>query len=105
MRVFPWVFVEVIESMPAMVENCFSSGVATAEAMVSGDAPGTFALTWIVGKSTFGRSETGSSRYPAMPMNRIESMTRVVMTGRRMESSEIFMIVYYSLLATETRRH
>src|SRR5580692_3950952 len=30
---------EVIESMPAMVENCFSSGVAIAEATVSGLAP------------------------------------------------------------------
>src|SRR5574340_855601 len=59
-REFPCVFAEVMESMPAMVENCFSSGVATAEAMVSGDAPGTFAVTWIVGKSTFGRSLTGS---------------------------------------------
>ena len=26
--------------MPAMVENCFSSGVATEEAIVSGLAPG-----------------------------------------------------------------
>ena len=30
----------VIESMPAIVENCFSSGVAMAEAIVSGFAPG-----------------------------------------------------------------
>ena len=49
--------------MPAMVENCCSSGVATAEAIVSGLAPGRLALTWIVGKSTFGRSLTGRSRY------------------------------------------
>ena len=45
-----------------MVENCFSSGVATAEAMVSGLAPGRVALTRMVGKSTLGRSLTGSSR-------------------------------------------
>ena len=38
-----------IESTPAMVENCFSSGVATEEAIVSGLAPGRFAETWIVG--------------------------------------------------------
>ena len=31
--------------MPAMVENCFSSGVATDEAMVSGLAPGKVAFT------------------------------------------------------------
>ena len=53
---------EVIESRPAMVENCRSSGVATDEAIVSGLAPGSDALTWIVGKSTFGRSLTGSCR-------------------------------------------
>ena len=36
--------------------------VATAEAMVSGLAPGSAALIVIVGKSTFGRSLTGSNR-------------------------------------------
>ncbi len=50
---------DVIESMPAMVENCRSSGVATADAMVSGLAPGRLAVTWMVGKSTLGRSLTG----------------------------------------------
>ncbi len=45
-----------------MVENCFSSGVATAEAIVSGLAPGKATLTWMVGKSTLGRSLTGSER-------------------------------------------
>ena len=40
---------EVITSMPAMVESCFSSGVATAEAIVSGLAPGRLALTEMVG--------------------------------------------------------
>ena len=58
----PSVDAEVIESMPAIVENCFSSGVATAEAIVSGLAPGSCACTWIVGKSTFGSAFTGSSR-------------------------------------------
>ena len=32
-----------------MVENCFSSGVATADAMVSGLAPGRLALTEMAG--------------------------------------------------------
>ena len=41
--VTPSALVEVIESMPAMVENCFSSGVATEEAIVSGLAPGRLA--------------------------------------------------------------
>ncbi len=49
-------------SMPAIVENCFSSGVATGGAIVSGLAPGSVALTVIVGKSTFGRSLTGRLR-------------------------------------------
>src|SRR5215472_13569047 len=52
MAVEPKVLVEVIESIPAMVENCFSSGVATDDAMVSGLAPGNEALTCMVGKST-----------------------------------------------------
>ena len=40
---------------PAIVENCFSSGVATDAAIVSGLAPGRLAFTWIVGKSTVGQ--------------------------------------------------
>src|SRR6201991_3849883 len=51
---------EVIESMPATVDSCASSGVATDEAMVSGEAPGRLALMLIVGKSTLGSSLTGS---------------------------------------------
>src|SRR5213593_1524470 len=43
-------------------QNCFSGGVATADAIVSGLAPGRLALTVMVGKSTFGRLLTGSSR-------------------------------------------
>jgi len=43
------VLVEVIVATPGMVENCFSSGVATEDAMVSGLAPGRLALTEIVG--------------------------------------------------------
>ncbi len=53
---------EFMVSRPAIVVNCRSSGVATAEAIVSGLAPGSAAVTWIVGKSTFGRSDTGRSR-------------------------------------------
>jgi len=60
--VVPWPPTEVIWSMPAMVENCFSSGVATADAMVSGLAPGSCALTWMVGKSMLGSVDTGNSR-------------------------------------------
>src|SRR5712692_4110320 len=60
--VLPCTLDEVIESRPAIVENCRSSGVATEEAMVSGLAPGKLALTRMVGKSTLGRSLTGKAR-------------------------------------------
>ena len=60
--VTPRMLVEFMLSRPAIVVNCFSRGVAMAEAIVSGLAPGSAAVTWIVGKSTFGRSETGRSR-------------------------------------------
>ena len=53
---------EVIEVMPAMVDNCSSIGEATVAAMVSGLAPGSVAVIAIVGKSTFGIAETGRSR-------------------------------------------
>src|ERR1051325_275038 len=48
-EVEPCEFVELIESIPAMPENCLSSGVATDAAMVSGLAPGRLALTLMVG--------------------------------------------------------
>src|SRR5574337_171635 len=47
--VLPCVLVDDMESRPAIVENCRSSGVATEEAMVSGLAPGRFAITVMVG--------------------------------------------------------
>ena len=45
----PCPLLEIMESSPAMVVNCRSSGVATADAMVSGLAPGRLADTVIVG--------------------------------------------------------
>ena len=45
----PWLLVEVIAVTPGMVENCFSSGVATEAAIVSGLAPGRLALAEPVG--------------------------------------------------------
>src|SRR3990170_8519627 len=42
---------DVIEEMPAMVDNCRSIGEATEAAMVSGLAPGKVADTLMVGKS------------------------------------------------------
>ena len=60
--VWPSVDGEVIDVMPAMVENCRSIGPATEAAMVSGLAPGSCAVTWMVGKSTRGSAATASSR-------------------------------------------
>src|ERR1051326_6882574 len=82
--------VDVMLSMPAIVENCFSSGVATADAIVSGLAPGRRAFTVIVGKPTVGKSLTGRRTYALMPKNRIPAITSTVVTGRRMNSSEKF---------------
>src|SRR3954454_12563709 len=78
--------VDVMLSMPAIVENCFSSGVATVAAIVCGLVPGSVALTVTVGKSTFGRSLTGSCREATIPKTRMPIMTSVVMTGRLMNS-------------------
>src|SRR3954453_19679627 len=90
MLVDPRAFTEVIASIPAIVENCFSSGVATADAMVSGLAPGNEAFTLIVGKSIVGRSLTGRRRYAMTPNTTMPSMTSTVMTGRLMKMSEMF---------------
>ena len=62
MLVLPRALVEVMESRPGMVVNWRSSGVAIEAAMVSALAPGRPAFTWMVGKSTLGRSLTGSVR-------------------------------------------
>src|SRR5204862_7592971 len=67
MFVPPWFDDDVIASMPAIVENCHSSGVATAEAIVSGLAPESPADTEMDGYSTFGRSLTGGRRYARSP--------------------------------------
>ena len=56
--------------------------------MVSALAPGKVAVTAMVGKSTFGSAETGSSRKPNTPKAMIEAVRSVVITGRRIQSSE-----------------
>ena len=49
MLVLPCELRELMEVTPEIVENCFSSGVATEFAIVSGFAPGRLAFTVIVG--------------------------------------------------------
>src|ERR1700690_1796800 len=58
----PCVLEEVMLSRPRTEANEFSSGVATAVAMVCGSAPGRLAETLMVGKSMFGNSLTGSRK-------------------------------------------
>ena len=48
--------------MPSMVENSFSNGSATAEAIFSGEAPGNEALTEITGVLKLGNAATGILR-------------------------------------------
>ena len=87
----PSELVDVIESRPEIFENWFSSGVATADAMVSGLAPGKLAVTSRVGKSTFGRSLTGSERYATKPNSAMAAIIKLVAMGRRMNVSEKFI--------------
>src|ERR1700719_4034174 len=58
---------ELISVTAAIRPNCRSSGVATDEAMVCGLAPGRPAFTEMVGNSTCGSGDTGSSWYAAAP--------------------------------------
>src|ERR1700722_8813985 len=74
---------EVICVMPAMRPNWRSSGVATAEAIVSGLAPGKPAPTLIVGYSTSGSGATGSILKDKTPDKNSAAVSKEVATGRR----------------------
>src|SRR5579871_24627 len=86
----PRTLVDVICASPAICANCVSSGWATDEAMISGLAPGSWALTRIVGKSTCGSGATGSSGKATTPTRKIPAISRVVATGRSMNGREMF---------------
>ena len=86
----PRELLEFIESMPEIVEHCRSSTVATVVAIVSGEAPGSWAWILRVGKSTAGKLLMGSWRKPTNPTNRIATMTKVVMTGRSTKTEARF---------------
>ena len=64
---------------------------ATVAAIVSGLAPGRLAVTDIVGKSTCGSGETGSSLKPMTPASAIPMVSSVVATGRSTNKREKFM--------------
>src|SRR5580658_5838549 len=86
----PRVLDEVISVTEAMCPNWRSRGVATDDAMVSGLAPGSEADTEMVGKSTWGKGDTGNNRNAAIPASAIATTRRVVATGLRMKISEGF---------------
>src|SRR6202521_2372667 len=75
---------DVIWLMPAIRPNWRSRGVATAEAMVSGLAPGRLAPTEMVGRSTWGSGATGRKRNAVTPDSRIARVISDVATGRLM---------------------
>ena len=76
-----------------MRPNCRSRGAASEVAVVSGSAPGRLAVTWMVGKSTWGRGETGRNRKARMPARNRPTVSNVVATGRLMKGAERFMPV------------
>src|SRR5579872_2305566 len=92
MFVWPRLLVDVISVMPAMRPNCLSSGVAIDDAMISGLAPGRFALTEIVGKSTWGSEATGKKLNATAPASAIAAVRREVATGRRMNGEDRLIV-------------
>src|SRR5258708_1424848 len=90
MRVDPTVLCDVISVTSAMTPRWRSSGVATVVAIVSGLAPGIWANTEIVGKSTCGSGATGSLKNAKMPASASPIVSRVVATGRSMNGVDRF---------------
>src|SRR5947209_2880509 len=80
---------EVISLIPAILANWRSRGVATAEAIVSGSAPGNPADTEITGYSTSGRLATGRNLYATAPARITAMDSRKVATGRLMNGAEM----------------
>src|SRR3981189_1943062 len=86
MLVEPRPLEEVICLTPAMRPNWRSRGVATAEAMVSGLAPGRPAPTPMVGKSTRGSAPRWKQGAAIAPERKIAMVISDVATGRRMKA-------------------
>src|SRR5208337_4243220 len=86
---------EVISVTAAMRPNWRSKGVATDEAMISGLAPGKPADTETVGKSTWGRGDTGSMRKATTPASEIAMTRSAVAIGLRIKGSEMFISIQH----------
>src|SRR5216684_7876685 len=82
---------DVISLSEGIAVNCCSSGVAIAEAIVPGLAPGKLAVTVIVGKSTLGSAATGSRLYAPTPNTSTPSIKSEVAIGRRIKGSEMLI--------------
>ena len=93
-EVDPSTLCEVSCVTPGMAMIWYSIGVATADAMVSGLAPGRLALTWMVGKSTCGSGATGSIGKATIPTRRIPAIRSEVATGLRMKGAEMLMTLW-----------
>ena len=90
MRELPTWLDDVISVTPAIMPRRRSSGVATLVAIVSGLAPGSCALTEMVGKSTCGKGETGSTKKAPMPASATPIVSSTVPIGRRTKGCERF---------------
>ena len=93
MREFPTELDEVISLTPAIAPSRLSSGVVTLVATVSGEAPGSVAVTWMVGNSTLGSGDTARPVKATMPASANPIVSRVVATGRAMKGADRFTAV------------
>src|SRR5665213_357356 len=96
MRVDPTEEEEVISVTSAICPRWRSSGLATVVATSCGLAPGSVALTEIVGKSTCGNGETGSLKNATAPAAASPNVSKVVATGRRMKGVDRLMAQFNS---------
>src|SRR5262245_24620406 len=104
MTLVPCDDIDDIEEMPAMVESWRSMMPATDAAIVSALAPGKVAVTAMVGKSTRGSADTGSRRNPNTPKAMIVAVISVVITGRRIQSSESVIAYAPAFLVRDSTR-
>src|SRR5260370_36851500 len=58
--------------------------------MISGLAPGSDVVTWMMGKSTVGSDAVGNVRNPKRPSSNTPAAKSDVATGRLMKGAEIF---------------
>src|SRR5438270_2935119 len=82
---------DVIWVIPAIRPNWRSSGVATAEAIVSGLAPGKPAETLITGNSTCGNGATGRKLNANAPARSNAAASSEVAIGLRINGAETFI--------------